>query len=462
MKTAIVALGMALALSGLSPAWAGILDGQQSFAPLVKKTAPAVVNIYARRMVRERVRISPFFDDPFFGQFFGGQGFAGPERERVEKSLGSGVILDASGIVVTNQHVVKDAEDITVVTSEGREFEATKILGDAKIDLAVLKVETKGEKLPALDLADSDATEVGDIVLAIGNPFGVGQTVTSGIVSGLARTDVGISDYGFFIQTDAAINPGNSGGALIDTQGRLVGVNTAIYSKDGGSLGIGFAIPANMVRTVLGVAKTGKKLVHPWSGVASQDVTSEMTQSLGLQKVSGTLVSKVYPDSPAEKAGLKAGDVILAADGHEVRDTKALRYRLAAVPLGSAVKLTVWRGGRSIELSLVTMPPPETPARDQTKIQGPNPLSGAVVANISPALREEIEGIVQESGVAVVRIEEGNARRLGLKTGDVLLSINGKKIDSVARLVRLMKDAGMEWSISIGRDGRVINVVVRG
>ncbi|HEX2752884.1 MAG TPA: trypsin-like peptidase domain-containing protein, partial [Alphaproteobacteria bacterium] len=272
---------------------------RHSFAPLVKKTGPAVVNIYAKRVVRQRF-VSPFFNDPFFGQFFGTPGFGGQVRERVESSLGSGVIVDAKGLIATNTHVIQGAVEIRVVTADGREFDAEKVLMDDRTDLAILKINPAGEALPYLDLADSDTLEVGDLVLAIGNPFGIGQTVTGGIVSGLARTGVGPTDYRFFIQTDAAINPGNSGGALVDVDGKLIGINTMIFSRDGGSLGIGFAIPANMVATVIQASRSGGgRIVRPWTGVNAQPVTPELLESLGLNRARGALITRVHPQSPA-------------------------------------------------------------------------------------------------------------------------------------------------------------------
>jgi Do/DeqQ family serine protease len=437
---------------------------QTSFAPLVKRTAPAVVNIYTKRVVKERAVLnSPFANDPFFSQFFGRQMYAGPEQDRIERSLGSGVILDEKGTVATNHHVIKDAEEITVVTSDGREFAAKKILDDAKVDLAVLKIDPKGEKLSYLDLADSDAAQVGDLVLAIGNPFGLGQTVTSGIVSGLSRTSVGAgNDYGYFIQTDAAINPGNSGGALIDMQGRLLGINTAIFSTSGGSLGVGFAIPSSMLKTVVLASSHGGKLVHPWVGVGSQDVTPDMVESLGLKKAGGTLVSQVSPGSPADKAGLRQGDVILAVDGKEVQDAHAMKFRLATVPLGTPAKLTVWRAGKETELTLTTAAPPEIPPRDETLLKGRNPLSGAIVANISPAVQEEMGPLGQNKGVVVTKADAGTAARIGLRQGDIILSVNGEKIDSVSELRDILNGSAHGWRLQLMRGGQVLQMAITG
>lgn len=436
---------------------------QLTFAPLVKKTGPAVVNIYAKRVVQEQMRaISPFFNDPFFNQFFNAPQFDGGTRERIEKSLGSGVIVSATGLTVTNHHVIKDATEISVVMTDGREFAATKVLDDPRTDLAILKVDTKGEKLPTLELTDSDAVEVGDLVLAIGNPFGVGQTVTSGIVSGVARTDVGISDYSFFIQTDAAINPGNSGGALIDMQGRLIGINSAIFSRDGGSLGIGFAIPANMVKAVIETAQHGGKIQRPWTGMGGQVITSDMVDTLKLKRAQGSLVNRVYAGGPAEKAGIKAGDVILSINGHEVQDPIALKYRLATVSLGSPIQLQVSRSGKVFEVMMPAEAPPEIPPRQTTVIKGVNPFGGATVANISPALNEELGPFAVDSGVVILKVEGGAAERLGLQKGDIPLTMNGIKIDSVDEFKKALTASSREWRVQIRRGDKVINMTVSG
>lgn len=435
---------------------------QLSFSPLVKKTGPAVVNIYTKRVVQQQVR-SIFFNDPFFNQFFNAPQFGGAVRKRVENSLGSGVIIDADGMIATNHHVIKEATEINVVMSDGREFPAEKLLDDARTDLAILKINTKGEKFPVLELADSDAVEVGDIVLAIGNPFGVGQTVTSGIVSGVARTDVGVSDYSFFIQTDAAINPGNSGGALVDMQGRLIGINSTIFSKGGGSLGIGFAIPANMVKTIIEASRHGSKVVRPWTGMVGQAITPDMVESLGLKKAQGSLVNNVHPGSPADKAGIKRGDVILSINGKEVQDPLALKFRLATTAIGSPIQLQVFRGGKNMDVTMTAAAPPEDPPRDETLIKGSNPFSGAVVANISPALTEEIGQLSGESGVVILKLENGPAARLGLARADIILAINGKKITSVDQLQDMLKSTGMrQWQIKIQRDKRVIEMTISG
>lgn len=440
---------------------------QMSFSPLVKKTGPAVVNIYTKRIVRERMAIiSPFMNDPFFNQFFGGMGgpIRGGVRERVENSLGSGVIVDASGIIATNSHVIKEATEIVVVMQDGREYAAEKKLVDDETDLAILKIDTKGTALPFLPMADSDALEVGDIVLAIGNPFGLGQTVTSGIVSGLARTGVGPSEYGFFIQTDAAINPGNSGGALIDMNGSLIGINSMIFSRTGASHGIGFAIPANMVKTVVESARSGATaVIRPWTGFGGQTITSDMTESLGLSRAHGVLVNKVRPSGPAHDAGLRVGDIITGVNDIDVRDPQALHFRLATIGIGVPVDLRILRDGKAQTLKLTSQRAPEVPPRQTTEITGVNPLQGATVANLSPAVAHEVN-LDEEEGVVVLSANSGVAARMRLKRGDIIAAINGKPVDSVDALKAALKAAGKprRWQVGILRDGQVMNFVVAG
>ena len=434
-----------------------------SFAPLVKSAAPAVVNIYTRRLVRAR-RVSPLFNDPFFRRFFGDQFFQGnaPER-RVQNSLGSGVIVSADGLIVTNHHVIDKADEITVVLTDRREFDAEVVIRDERTDLAVLRIQAKNEKLPFLSLRDSDSLEVGDIVLAIGNPFGVGQTVTSGIVSALARTAQGVSDFGFFIQTDAAINPGNSGGALVSLDGRLIGINTAIYSRGGGSNGIGFAIPSNMVATVIGGAAAGGQVVRPWLGARGQTISSDIARSLGLSRPSGVLVNAVHKGGPADKAGLKVGDVIVSIGGRPVPDGNALRFRVATMNVGGDTDLRIVRNGQLATLTIKLLSAPEVPARDLTFIEGQNPYAGAEVANLSPALAEEISVDSDLSGVIVIRLKRGSpADRIGLEPGDILLRLNGETIGSVATLREFVRRNYSAWQVEIRRGGRVLQIVVQG
>lgn len=435
---------------------------QLSFAPLVKKAAPAVVNIYTRKVVQTR-RSSPLFNDPFFRRFFGeGFGFRfGQPRERVQNSLGSGVIVDPDGVIVTNYHVIEGADEITVVLADRREFEATVVGTDEHTDLAVLRVDPGGEKLPNLEFRDSDDLEVGDLVLAIGNPFGVGQTVTSGIVSALARTQVGISDLNFFIQTDAAINPGNSGGALISMDGGLVGVNSAIFSKSGGSHGIGFAIPSNMVRSVLAGMTEDGHLVRPWLGAWGQAVSSDLAASLGLPRPVGVLVNEVYPRGPADKAGVQVGDVILSVNGQDVNDPQALRFRIATLAIGETTELSVWRRGDERTLRLDLVPPAEDPPRDVTKLSGRHPLSGAVVANMSPALAEELGLDSVKPGVFIIEMRRGStANRLKFRPGDEIIAINDDKASSVNRLKTILAKPAERWRFTLERGGKTLNWVI--
>jgi Do/DeqQ family serine protease len=432
---------------------------QLSFAPLVKNTAPAVVNIYTKRTVRAAT--SPLFNDPFFRRFFGEQ--LPGARERVQNALGSGVIVDPSGLIVTNNHVIKGADQITAILSDRREFEASVVRADERSDLAVLRINPGSERLPVLELMDSDDLEVGDLVLAIGNPFGVGQTVTSGIVSAVARTRVGIADYGFFIQTDAAINPGNSGGALISMSGKLAGINTAIFSRDGGSMGIGFAIPSNMVQTVVAAAAGNGRIVRPWFGANTQTVTAELAPTLGLPRPVGVIVGEVFSGGPAERAGLRRGDVVIQVEGREIADSDSLRFRIATHPVGGRVRLTVFRDGSERAVTVDLVAPPETPARDALVLRGNQPLAGATVANLSPALVDELGLDIVPRGVIVTEIRRSSSAELiRLAPGDVLLRINDHEIKAVEDVRRATADAVRPWRLQFRRSERVINLAVGG
>ncbi len=432
---------------------------QLSFAPVVKETSPAVVNVYARRLVSQRDQ--GLFADPFFRKFFGGDGVFGAPRERVQNSLGSGVIVDGKGLIVTNNHVILGGSDIRVVLADRREFEAKLLVADERTDLAILKIDAGDEELPALPMGDSDNLEVGDLVLAIGNPFGVGQTVTSGIVSALARTQVGITDYQFFIQTDAAINPGNSGGALIDLKGNLVGINTAIFSRSGGSIGIGFAIPANMVKTVVQSAETGGRIQRPWIGAETQDVTAEIAESLGFARPEGALIASLHPKSPLALAGLKRGDVILALDGKPVENAKELSYRVATAQVGSSAIVEYQRGSERRETRIQLIAAPETTARDETLLEGNTPFTGLVVANLSPAVADELGLPSGSTGVVAADVKGGPARRL-FRKGDVILEVNGVVIDNVDTLNEAVKKSEGFWQFAVNRGGRVIRMQLGG
>lgn len=429
-----------------------------SFAPIVQRTGPAVVNIYARKVIEQRQ--GWMFEDPFFKRFFGEEyPFGGGGKNRVENSLGSGVIVRSNGIIVTNNHVIKDANDITVVLSDRREFDAKLLSKDQRTDIAVLQIDVNGEELPTLAFSDSDELEVGDLVLALGNPFGVGRTVTSGIVSALARTTVGITDYRFFIQTDAAINPGNSGGALVDMSGRLVGINTAIYSRSGGSQGIGFAVPSSMVRTVVDSAVSGKPLVRPWVSFVGKSVTSDIANAIGLKRPFGVLVEDVHADGPAAAAGLKPGDVILRLGKYEIEDGQALRFRLATRTLGSSVELSVFRRGQILKKQLELVPPPEVPPRNITDLKGRHPLLGARVGNLNPAITAELGIDMDATGVMILAIERNSpAARYGFKPGDVILEIEGQEISRVSDLEAIVREPYSSWRLKLRRGNRQMNV----
>jgi serine protease Do len=435
---------------------------QLSFAPLVKQAAPAVVNIYTRRLVRE-VQRSPLFDDPFFRRFFGQRfGGTGRKRRRQQNSLGSGVLLTAKGLIVTNHHVIAGADEITVALSDRREFNATLVLDDERTDLAVLKIDTEGEDLPYLRLRDSDSLEVGDLVLAIGNPFNVGQTVTSGIVSALARTGIGVSDFQFFIQTDAAINPGNSGGALITMDGRLAGINSAIYSKTGGSHGIGFAVPSAMVRAVLISAQSGLAHVkRPWLGASTQTVTADIATSIGMKRPLGVMVRSVFPNSPADRAGMAVGDIVLTVDGHDIASPKALNFRLGTRMIGEIAPFTILREGRMRKITLKLMAAPETPPRSLTKLKGSQPLSGATIANLSPALAEELGLDSLNGGVIIMSLDRRTPARRYLRPGDKILKVNNVRTGLVAEVVTALAKPVEEWQITVQRGGNVRTIRFR-
>ena len=435
---------------------------KQSFSPVVKQAAPAVVNVYVRHRVKQSV--SPFFSDPFFRRFFGDR--FGVPRERIQNSLGSGVLVRSEGVVVTNYHVIRGGQEseITVALSDGREFPAEVILKDEKTDLAVLRLDGEGAKFPSIQFANSDALEVGDLVLAIGDPFGVGQTVTSGIVSALARTKVGLSDYQFFIQTDAAINPGNSGGALVDMVGRLVGINTAIFSKSGGSHGIGFAIPSNMVRLVVQSALTGGKIQRPWFGASLQALNADLAESLGLDRPSGAMVTGVHQKGPALRAGLQVGDVVVSIDDKVVQDPEALEYRFVTKGVGGKAKLGVYRAGKTLSATISLIAPIEDPPRDVRELEGRHPLMGCTVANLSPAVAQEL-GMDDDSkqGVVVLDVGRGtNAGRLGLRRGDIIAGINQEEVSSVEQLALLLQLDVAGWRLSVERGGRVFNLAIQG
>ena len=430
-----------------------------SFAPVVKETAPAVVSVYAKKVVRQSI-------DPFFSQF----AMPGLTQERVMQSLGSGVVVRSDGVIVTNNHVIEGGQDIMVVLSDRREFPAKVLLADGRVDLAVLKIDVGSEKLPVLPIDDRGDQQVGDLVLAVGNPFGVGQTVTNGIISALDRSasDPGAGDGGSsYIQTDAPINPGNSGGALVDMDGNLIGINSFIVSRSGGSSGVGFAIPAALVKRVVETAAGGSHtLVRPWLGTKTDPVTADIGKSLGMSAPSGALVTDLYPGSPAERAGIKVGDVIVGVDGGAVVDPGNLNYRIATKAPGEATKVELLRDGKRVGVTVRVEPPPATPAKDEQTLSGRNPLTGLTVVNLSPAVADELgaDPFVKGSGVLVSGVaSRGYGASVGFQPGDIVRAVNGHDVSTVEQLRKLLDEGAPSglWTLTIQRGGRTITARIR-
>ena len=420
---------------------------KSSFAPVVRRAAPAVVNISSKRVVRQQA-------DPFFSFFYGMN-----PRPQVQGSLGSGAIVRADGVIVTNNHVIEGGQEITVSLADRREFTAKVLLADPRSDLAILKIEVGAEKLPVLPIAGvagpAGEVQVGDLVLAIGDPFGVGQTVTNGIVSALSRTGVGgdANDFSSYIQTDAAINPGNSGGPLVDMAGNLIGVNTFILSRSGSSAGVGFAVPAPLVRQVVETALGGgTRVQRPWLGLNLQGVDSETARSLGLDRPQGVLVAGVYPGGPGERAGVREGDLILSADGAPVNAESQVNYSAATHKAGDTVRLSLRRGGatREVSVQLAALP---GGASDRRTLNGRQPLSGATVVTLTPAAADEFGIDTFTRGVALIQAD-GIAAQQGFRAGDIVRSVNGERITGTTQLARALQSE--RWSIVISRAGREI------
>jgi len=423
-----------------------------SFAPIVKKVAPSVVNIYSSRTIHEQPMINPFFNDPFFRHFFG-YGEMRPQSRRAE-SLGSGVIISEDGYVLTANHVIEGAEEIKVSFAEGSKQSTAKLVGaDPPTDLAVLKIE--GKSLPAISISDSDKLEVGDVVLAIGNPFEVGQTVTMGIVSAVGRSALGINQYENFIQTDASINPGNSGGALVDAEGRLVGINTAILSRTGGNLGIGFAIPVNMARNVMNLILEHGKVTRGFLGVDIQPVTPELAKEFGLpDESSGVMITDVTHNSAAEKAGLRSGDVIVELNGKKITEPSALQLVIAQAAPGSKVTLRVLRGEgtskpveKTLTATLAEVPKETVAGRGRGGQPGERPpsavdgLDGVEVRDLNSQIRRQLDVPRGLQGVLVVNVDQdSNAAEAGLQQGDVILEINRQPVHNTEEAIALTEN----------------------
>ena len=464
----------AIAVSGPSPDPAPQIDNrvvpdsqagmQQSFAPIVRRTAPAVVNVYSSVTVKRSN--CPYANDPLFARLCGN---APTQDQKVDNSLGSGVIVGSDGVIVTNNHVVEGGEQYRVVLNDRREFPADLVMKDDRTDLAVLRIDTGGQALPMLSFADTRNLQVGDLVLAIGNPFGVGQTVTSGIVSALARTDVGVSDYSSFIQTDASINPGNSGGALVDMQGRLVGVNSMIFSKGGGSNGIGFAIPSEMVKRVVDAAVHGGTLVTTWLGAKGEVIDSKKALALGLDRPRGVLIADIFAGGPADKAGLREGDVVLTVDGREVFDDRGMKFIAATKAEGETATLNILRNKQAKTINVRMSRPPGTSQAERVTVGGRNPFTGADVAELSPALADALgfDPFQAKDGVLIYSINARTiARNAGFQPGDIIREINGTTIrtakDFNAAIQKAEATPDAEWRLAFERNGRRIERAFRG
>lgn len=431
------------------------IEMQLSFAPLVKQAAPAVVNIYAKRITQTRQK-NAFMSNPFFEKLFDE-----PMEPRVQNSLGSGVILSSDGIVVSNYHVVGMATEIRVVLNDRREFSARVLLGDKASDLAILQLEGQVD-LPSLELRSSDDVEVGELVLAVGNPFGVGQTVSSGIVSGLARSGgANGGGRGYFIQTDAPINPGNSGGALVDMAGRLIGVNTSILTRSGGSNGIGFAIPADLIGAFVAQAKVGRDIFErPWAGMSGQIVDADMAENFGLDRSGGIVVLEVHPASPFGKADIGVGDVITAVDGQPVNSAGEMVFRMSVAGLGNTSIITRMRDRKSDDVSVELMSAPDTPSRDTTMLSDQSVLEGLQVARVNPALIVQMNLPLITTGVIVTNLGPLGAR-VGLRAGDIIDSIGGQDIEAPQDVQSALKAAGRTVKLGVTRDGKRIQLRFR-
>jgi serine protease Do len=442
--------------------------GAQTFVDIAKSVKPAVVNIYATKSGRGEGSGATPFDDPLFRKFFGDEFFRKFEhpKEKKERGLGSGVIVDSNGLIITNNHVVGKADEIRVTLSDKREFKAKLIGTDPKTDVAVVKIEATG--LPSVPWADSDKLEVGEFVLAVGNPFGLTQTVTLGIVSALGRA-AGIAEYEDFIQTDAAINPGNSGGALVNVRGELVGINTAIFSQSGGNMGIGFAVPSNMAQSIMGQLVQTGKVVRGWLGVSIQELTPELASQFGITETKGVLVSDVMDDSPAKKAGFERADVIVEYDGKPMDSPTHLRNAVAQTPVGKKVVVKIIRDKKTKTIDLTIVEQPKSMSQSGEEDGGDSATPTGILSSVDVRdLNEELAGRYglksSERGVVIVRVKPGStAEELGVREGDIVLEVNRQSVTSVKAFERIANKLPKDQAVLLllKRQGRTIYLTLR-
>ncbi|HLV65012.1 MAG TPA: Do family serine endopeptidase [Polyangiaceae bacterium] len=441
--------------------------GRQQIVETAERALPAVVSVASTRVAKLQSPGLPF-DDPFFRRFFGPEGPQSlpmpPGEAPVQQGLGSGVIV-GKGVIVTNAHVVEGASRLEVTAQDGRVLEAELAGADPQSDLAVLRITSDTSGLETLEFADSNAVRLGEIVLAIGNPFGVGQTVTMGIVSGKGRANLGIVEYEDFIQTDAAINPGNSGGALVNLEGKLIGIPTAILSRTGGYMGVGFAIPSNMARPIMQALLQEGRVSRGFLGVTIQDVDRDLAQALGLEQATGVLISGVSSGGPAAKYGLRRGDVVVRVAGQEVRNTGQLRNLIAAAGAGKTVDVEIVRNGKRQTLKVQLGEAPRDP-RSAEAAPGldarPGDVAGIAVVPLDPTLRKRLN-VPDEvrQGVVVARVLSGSsAARAGIRPGDVLLELDKKPISSPEALRKIWEQAEGKTPVVVFREGRTFFTVL--
>jgi serine protease Do len=421
-----------------------------SYAPVVKKVTPAVVKIVTTTKFNETPQQMPGFDDPFWRRFFGDQsGRMMPKGQpEIQHGIGSGVIVTKDGYILTNNHVVDGAKELKVTLQDGREFTAKVVGRDPKSDVAIVKIDAKD--LPTVPLADSSKVEIGDVVLAIGNPFGVGQTVTSGIVSAKDRGNMGIEDYEDFIQTDAAINPGNSGGALVDIDGRLIGINTAILSRSGGSQGVGFAIPSNLAHSVMESLVQYGHVTRGYLGVMIQNVTPDLASEFNLKDNKGALIGDVVPNGPADKAGLKNGDVVLSFNHHAVTESRQLQLEVAETKPGSTVPVEIIRDGstKTLDVTVKQLPGKEDLADNNSSNNDTGTLNGVEVGDLNQQAHEQFNVPENVKGAVITQVDPNSpSAEAGLKPGDVIQEINHHPVKSADEAVKLTEKSDSKHTL---------------